>query len=55
MEELIASKYEDISNRRKALYMEIVMTDKDDRLLENMLKEMISRRRKLEKIDFDYT
>ena len=46
MEELIASKYEDISNRRKALYMEILMSEKEDRLL----KEVISMRRKLEKI-----
>ena len=55
MEELIASKYEDISNRRKLLCMEILTTDKDDILLENILKETISIRRKLEKIDMDYT
>ena len=55
MEELIANKYEDISNRRKVLNMKILMTDKDDRLLENMLKERIFIRRKLEKIDLDYT
>ena len=55
MEELIASKYEDISNRRRALYMEILMSEKDDRSLEDMLKGTISTRRKLEKIDLDYT
>ena len=38
MEELIACKYEDISNRRKALYMEILMSSKNDRSLEDMLK-----------------
>ena len=54
MEELIASKYEDISNRRKALYMEILTSEKDDRLLEDVLKEVISMRRKLEKINMDY-
>ena len=54
MEELIASKYEDISNRRKALYMEILTSEKDDRSLENMLKETISTRKKLEKINMDY-
>ena len=37
MEELIACKYEDISNRRKALYMEILTSS--DRSLEGMLKE----------------
>ena len=55
MEELIASKHEDISNRRKALYMEILTSEKDDRSLKNMLKETISMRRKLEKINMDYT
>ena len=55
MEELIASKYEDISNRRKVLYMEVLTTEKDDKLLENMIKETISIRRKLEKINMDYT
>ena len=49
MEELIASKYEDISNRRKALYMEILTSEKDDRSLENMLKETISMRKKIRK------
>ena len=34
MEELIASKYEDILNRRRALFMEILMSEKD---LEDML------------------
>ena len=43
MEELIVSKYEDILNKRKALYMA------------DMIKETISMRRKLEKIDTDYT
>ena len=52
MEELIASKYEDISNRRKALYMEILTSEKD---LGDMLKETISMRRKPEKISMDYT
>ena len=47
MEELIASKYEDILNRRRALCMEILTSEKD---LEDMLKETISMRRKLEKI-----
>ena len=55
MEELIASKYEDISNRRKALYMEILTSSKDDRSLEDMLNETISIRRKLEKINMNYT
>ena len=55
MEELIASKYKDILNRRKALYMEILMSSKDDRSLEDMLNETISIRRKLEKINMDYT
>ena len=54
MEELIASKYEDISNRRKALYMEILTSKKNDKSLEDMIKETISMRRKLEKIDLDY-
>ena len=54
MEELIACKYEDISNRRKALYMEILMSSKNDRLLEDMLKNTISTRKKLEKIDLYY-
>ena len=31
MEELIASKYEDISNMRKALYMEILTSEKISR------------------------
>ena len=52
MEELIASKYEDISNRRKALYMEILTSS--DKSLENVLKNTISTRRKLEKIYLDY-
>ena len=52
MEELIASKYEDILNKRRALCMEILTSEKD---LEDMLKEMISMRRKLEKIKEDYT
>ena len=51
MEELIASKYEDILNRRRALCMEILTSEKD---LEDMLKEMISMRKKLEKIKSDY-
>ena len=55
MEELIASKYEDISNRRKALYMEILTSSKDDRSLEDMLNETISIRRKLEKMNMNYT
>ena len=46
MEELIASKYEDILNKRSALCMEILTSEKD---LEDMLKEMISMRRQLEK------
>ena len=54
MEELIASKYEDISNMRKALYMRILTSEKNDRSLENMLKNTISTRRKLEKIKSDY-
>ena len=54
MEELIASKYEDILNRRKALCMEILTSEKNDRSLEDMLKNTISTRRKLEKIDLDY-
>ena len=55
MEVLIASRYEDISNRRKVLYMEILMSSKDDRSLEDMLNETISIRRNLEKINMDYT
>ena len=55
MEELIASKYEDISNRRKDVYMEILMSSKDNRSLEDLIKETISIRRKLEKINVDYT
>ena len=51
MEELIARKYEDILNRRKALCMEILTSEKD---LEDMLKETISMGRKLEKIKLDY-
>ena len=54
MEELIASKYEDILNRRKALYMGILTSEKNDRWLESVLKETISIRRKLEKIKSDY-
>ena len=54
MEELIASKYEDILNRRKALCMEILTSEKNDRSLESVLKEPISIRRKLEKIKSDY-
>ena len=52
MEELIASKYEDILNKRKALYVEILESDKN---LDDMIKETISMRRKLEKIETDYT
>ena len=54
MEELIASKYEDILNRRKALCMEILTSKKNDKSLENMLKNTISTRRKLENIKSDY-
>ena len=54
MEELIASKYEDILNRRKALYMEILTSEKNDRSLESVIKETISIIRKLEKIKLDY-
>ena len=54
MEELIANKYEDILNRRKTLCMEILTSKKNDRSLESVLKEMISIRRKLEKIKSDY-
>ena len=54
MEELIASKHEDISNMRKALYMGILTSEKNDRSLEKMLKNTISTRRKLEKIKSDY-
>ena len=52
MVELIASKHEDISNMRKALYMRSMATS--DKYLEDMLKSIISTRRKLEKIDLDY-
>ena len=52
MEEFIASEYEDILNKRRALCMEILTSEKD---LEDTLKETISMRRKLEKIDMDYT
>ena len=52
MEELIASKYEDILNKRRALCMGVLTSEKD---LEDMLKETISMRRKLEKIKEDYT
>ena len=54
MEELIACNYEDILNRRKALCMEILTSEKNDRSLESVLKETISIRRKLEKIKSDY-
>ena len=54
MEELIASKYEDILNRRKALCMEILTSEKNDKSQENMLNNTISTRRKLEKIKSDY-
>ena len=47
MEELIASEYEDILNRRKALCMKILTSEKNDKSLENMLKNTISMRRKL--------
>ena len=47
MEELIASKRENISNKRKALYMGIITSS--DRSLEDMLKNTISTRRKLER------
>ena len=53
MEELIASKGEDISNMRKALYMRIMASS--DKYLEDLLKSTVSARRKLEKIDLDYT
>ena len=53
MEELIASKGEDISNMRKALYMRIMASS--DKYLEDLLKSTIFTRRKLEKIDLDYT
>ena len=39
---------------RKALYMEIPTSKKNDRSLENMLKNPISTRKKLEKIKSDY-
>ena len=52
MEELIASKYEDILNKRRALCIEILTFEKD---LKDMLKETISMRRKLKKIKEDYT
>ena len=54
MEELIASKHEDISSMRKALYMGILTSEKNDRSLEKMLNNTISTRRKLEKIKLDY-
>ena len=54
MEELIASKYEDILNRRKALCMEILTSEKNGKSLEDMLKNTISTGRKLEKIRSDY-
>ena len=54
MEELIARNREDISNRRKALYMEILTSEKNDKSLEDMLKNTISTRRKLAKIKSDY-
>ena len=54
MKELIASKYENILNGRKALYMEILTSEKNDKYLEDMIKETISMRRKLEKIKSDY-
>ena len=53
MEELIASKHEDISNMKKALYMGIITSS--NKSLEDMLKNTISTGRKLEKIDLDYT
>ena len=53
MEELIASKHEDISNMRKVLYMGIITSSKKS--LEDTLKNTISTRRKLGKIDLDYT
>ena len=46
MEEVITSKYENILNKRRALCMEILTSEKD---LEDMLKETIYMRRKLEK------
>ena len=55
MEELIASKYEDISNRRKVLHMKILMSESNVKLSEDMINETISMRRKLEKINMDYT
>ena len=51
MEELIASKYEDILNRRRTLCMEILTSEKD---LEDMLKETIFMSKKLEKIRENY-
>ena len=42
------------SNMRKALYMGILTSEKNDRSLENMLKNTISKRRKIEKIKSDY-
>ena len=39
---------------RKALYMGILTSEKNDRSLENMLKNTISTRRKLEKLKSDY-
>ena len=44
--EPIASKYEDMLNKRKALYIEILTSDKD---LDDMIKETISMRKKIEK------
>ena len=41
MEELIASKYEDILNRRKALCMEILTSEKNDKSLENILESIL--------------
>ena len=52
MKELIASKYEDILNKKRALCMEILTSEKD---LDDMLKKTISMKRKLEKIKEDYT
>ena len=54
MEELIASKYEETLSRRKALGMEVLTSEKNDKSLENMLKNTISIRRKSEKIKSDY-
>ena len=49
MEELIASKYEDILNKRKTLYMEILTSEKN---LDDMIKETISTRRKLQSVSW---